>query len=310
MRNMAHVKIFVLLAALCVVNSSKLIYRKYEKQHPKRNYIQVVEIFETRQYPPLYTKTERELNDFLARDSYKTDMNCTKLNETDVDETTVQATPWPATKPVTLPNIPTTAYRRRVTTPPTPEGPTTIRIPNLNELFTVARTKPPIRKNTKENFNPNYEDLDWPKPTVQVTKHSPSTVPPTIVIQETDDYPSGKHTTLDDVDRPASTTTPASTTGGDEEIIYPDSDIEDDIENVIGEKSDNEFDDDYKENDIIPDDEIEPKRDLTEYYEQEDSDEPDGDDENYDDLGKRRRRRERSKRISPRTEFQKKSNQL
>lgn len=125
------------------------------------------------------------------------------------------------------------------------------------------------------------------------------------MIQETDDYPYGNRTTPVDVNRrvtrPVSTTTPASTTDEDEEVIYLD-------------KSDNEFDDGYNEDnypDTIPPDQIDVRVDpAAEYSDQDDSDE-DGDDENYDDIAKRRRRWERSKGISPRTEFQKKkSNQL
>lgn len=297
---MAHVeslKFFVLIAALCVVDSSsEFLYRKYEKQHPKRNYIQVVEIFETRLRPPLYSKNERDLNNFLARDAYKTDMNCTK----EVEETTT--TPEQVTRPVTWPPIPTSANRRQVTTPAAPvEHPTTIRSPNLNNLFTI-RTKPTIRGNPRENSNPDYSNLDtnstdWPKPNVQVTKHPRSTLPPTIVIQETDDHPSTNHTTLDDVDKdfkPLPTTTVSTTSTwfppDDEEILYADSDLDEEIENMTKV---------YVEYDVITPGEIEPKRHPDEYSNNEDSDEPEDDEATYDDEEQRkRRRRQRSKRVS------------
>lgn len=301
---MAHVeslKFFVLIAAFCVVDSSsELLYRKYEKQHPKRNYIQVVEIFETRLRPPHYSKNERELNDFLARDAFKTDMNCTK----EVEGTTG---PEPITRPSTWPTIPTTAYRRQVTTPAAPVGnPTTIRSPNLNNLFTI-RTKPTIRSNPRENSNPDYSNLDpnstdWPKPNVQVTKHPRSTMPPTIVIQETDDHPSTNHTTLDDVDkdfkrRPLPTTTGSTTSTWDppdgEEVFYAESDLDEEIESMTGVFD--EYDADF-DADVIPPGEIEPKRSPDEYSNNEDSDEPGDDEETYDEQRKRRRR-QRSKRV-------------
>lgn len=309
---MASVKSWVfllLLAILCTVNASKLVYRKYEKKHPKKNYVQVVEIFQTRQAPPRYSANEKDLNDFLARDSYKTDMNCSKANESEsetfkppisrptlLSTRPVTTTLRPVTRPITtFPTIPTTAFRQ-VTSPTTPRYTSA---PNLNNLFTIRMTKPTIRPNPRENKNPDYTNLlPETKPNVQMTKHPLTTMPPTIVIKETDDYPATNRTTLVDIEKEIYTrksvsvpTTVSTTTEFlDEEIVYPDS----------GEEPFDEGDENYNENnypDVIPTDQIEPTGPSETYSDKEDYDE-DEDGEDYDELGKRRKRR-KIKRVAP-----------
>lgn len=285
---MAHVKVLgalLLLLVLSDVTSSQLIYRKYEKKHPKKNYVQVVEIFKTRQAPPHYTQNEKELNDFLARDSYKTDMNCTKHNDTDSAEIFTR----PTTVATTYPTIPTTAYRRATTpSPPRTKFPTTT--PNLNELFTIRTRKPTIKPNPRENNNPDYTNLNSPKPNVQVTKHPPSPIPPTIVIQETDDHPTANRTTLVDVEGDQRSNERPETEATENEIFYLDSNEEE-----------NGNDDDYREedydSDVIPKEQFEPKENHEDDLSEEE--EGDYDDEGDDDQMKRRRKRHRARRVKP-----------
>lgn len=284
---MAHVKVLgalLLLLVLSDATSSQLIYRKYEKKHPKKNYVQVVEIFKTRQAPPHYTHNEKELNDFLARDSYKTDMNCTKHNVTDSAEIFAR----PTTVATTYPTIPTTAYRRATTpSPPRTKFPTTT--PNLNELFTIRTKKPTIKPNPRENNNPDYTNLNSPKPNIQFTKHPPSIIPPTIVIQETDDHPTANRTTLVDVEGDSRRNERPEPEPTEDEIIYADSN-EEDLENGNG--------DDYRENDydVIPEDQFEPNENHEDDLSEE---EGDYDEEGDDDQMKRRRKRHRARRVTP-----------
>lgn len=299
-------RILVLLTVLCAVNSSKLIYRRYEKKHHKKNYIQVIEIFESRQAPPLFSENDRDLNDFLAKDSYKTDMNCSKANQNG-SETVLP----PLTEPIvtTLPTIPTTASRRPLTTPwvtstQTPRF-TPTRSPNLNNLFTIRPTKPTIRPNPRENENPDYTELiPDQKLNVQVTKHRTTRMPQIIVIQETDDYPTTNLVTLaeTDVERdtlstekfPFTSTTelqPNTTTekSYDEEIIYSDSGEE------LGPG------DDYNEDnypDVIPPDQVEPTDDTLANYSDADDYDDDEEGENFNEL-KKRRKRQKIKRTTP-----------
>lgn len=287
---MACVKFLAVFVLLSVVNSSTLIYRKYEKQHPKKNYVQIVEIFGTNQQPPHYTKSDKELNDFLARDSYKTDMNCTKANETESVETTTSATPTTVTvtRTITRPTIPTTAFRRVTATTKS----TQTRTPNLNELFTIpARpTKPTIKPNPKENSNPDYTNvIPWQSPNVQVTKHPPRTNTTTLLIQETDDHPTNNRTTLRDVDRemqtsrkPIETTTKVSSAELDDEVIY---------------KSGEDDEGEYNEGnypDVIPSNEFEAPLEGTELSD----DEYDNDGEDYDEEQQKRRKRQKTKRLT------------
>ncbi|CRK87250.1 CLUMA_CG001052, isoform A [Clunio marinus] len=263
---------------------ANLIYRKYEKKHPRKNYVQIVEIFGTRQRPPHYLESEKDLNDFLARDAYKTDMNCTKISE-DKSERVTEA---PTTRPpsTTFPTIPTTAYWLAVKpTLPVTSPRTTYRTirPNLNNMFTIRTTKPTIRPNPRENSNPDYTDLGHEmEPNVQMTKHRYSTVPPTIVIVETDDIPLTERTSLFDIDKER-TTTRKSYSGefSDDEIIYPD------VEEI--EENDAEYDENnYPE--VIPSDQIEPLRDN--YDDEVDEGYEDYDEQNVD-LGRRRKRHKR-----------------
>lgn len=266
-------EIFVFTALICLAMPSKLIYRKYEKRHPKKNYVQIVEIFETRQEPPQHTESDKELNDFLARDAYKTDMNCTKANETESLVTTT-----------VLPRIPTTAFRQVTTTlqpitlPSTAKS-TSVRTPNLDDLFTIPPrpTKPTIIPNPRENNNPDYTNvIPWPLPNVQVTKHPPNTKAPTIVIKETDDDRNHNRTHLKDVDNnfwgSQTTTLRVHTTTEDAEILYKTSEekesddgYDEDNYDILtpteqletnnqptrvsnGEYSDNEYDEEYDNN--------------------------------------------------------------
>lgn len=275
---MAGVKILgilLLLSTLCVAISSKQIYRKYEKKHPRMNYVQVVEIFETRRAPPLFSRNDKDLNDFLARDSYSTDMNCTK----GTDEVGV------VTRPATTiyPTIPTTAYRRAATTP-------TTRAPNLNNLFTIRVTKPTNKPNPRENNNPDYTNLlPWPNTSVQVTKHPPSTINPTIMIKETDDLPVTNRTTPAIKNASVEKTDDDLKTNSDE-IIYDES----------GEEH-NGVDADYREDnypDVIPPEQFEPSEDAnsTVFSEEEDYD-ADDNDTDVDDT--RRRKRHKQLRLAP-----------
>lgn len=312
---MACVKSFsilLLLSVFCTVNSAKLVYRKYEKKHPKKNYVQVVEIFHTLQSPPHYNTNEKDLNDFLARDAYKSDMNCSKVNESESETfrppltKPLTITRPPVTMPVTTtlptvtlsvtpvsPSIPTTAYR--VTNPTTPRYPST---PNLNNLFTIRVTKPTIKPNPRENMNPDYTNLlPAPKPNVQMTKHPHSTMPPTIVIQESDDYPTTNRTSLADIEqdyystkKPIFTTTESTATDlFEEDIVYADS----------GEEPFDDVEDDYNEAnypDVIPTDQVDQIEGSVADSDREEYDEEGGED--YDEQGNKRKRR-KIKRVAP-----------
>lgn len=267
------------LTLLGLALPSKLIYRKYEKKHPKRNYVQVVEIFETHQQPPGYSKSDKELNDFLARDAYKTDMNCSK--EAEETTTTTTSTTTTTAAPVTFPTIPTTAFRR--VTPPT----TTMKIPNFDDLFTISvrSTKPTIRPNPKENQNPDYTNvIPWKSPDIQATKHSPNANTPTIVIIAPDDQPKRNQSSVKDVDNEfskAATTESSRPEIEDDEIIYPDS---------------SEKDDEYENYDIIKSSEIDQKnREIEPPNEGDYDDDYDegGDNDDYQDRKRRKRHRTR-----------------
>lgn len=162
-----------------------MIYRSYQKQH--KNYVQVVEIFQTKRKPPIYTENEKALNDFLGKDAWKTDMNCTaeeittekvesstkKQSEfTTVRPATSTTTSIPKTTTPTKDFIPTTVYMDPMVTyspPPFPKLPSrptrtksTTKQPNLDNLFTIRSTKPTIQANPKENENPDYTELfNW-----------------------------------------------------------------------------------------------------------------------------------------------------
>lgn len=307
---MAKIKILGILALaalFCDVNSYKTIYRKYERKHPNKNYVEVYEIFGTQFAPPPHSKNDKDLNDFLARDAYKVDMNCSKVTEgVDVEIITQAATTTP------FPTKPTTAYRRRVT-PPT----SSTRSPNLNNLFTVRPTRPTIRPNPRNNSNPDYENLNpWlkplPKPNVQVTKHPQSTTPPTMVIQETDDHPTTNRTSLIEIDEDLTarrwpTTTQIATT-----TKTSVSEFEDDDDDPIYPDSGEQFEDDqYDENryqDVIPDDQVGNNDDPQYESENEDNSIGDGEDD-YDE--EHRRKRRKSKRLaSLKRKYTEKSNQL
>jgi hypothetical protein len=276
-------RVFVLLTLLGLAASSKLIYRKYEKKHPKRNYVQIVEIFETRQEPPGFSESDKELNDFLARDAYKTDMNCTKGEGTEATTETIKTT----TEKVTLPTIPTTAYRRSTT-------PTTFRTPNLNELFTISTrsTKPTIKPNPRENTNPDYTNVTpWQSHThsVQVTKHLPNANTPTIVIIAPDDQPKRNRTVVKDFDKDLSRAVTMPTTSrefeNDPEIVYMTSEEKLEDGDYDGEKFDHDF---------VEEGEDGSNRDIDaasqEHNDYDDYEGTDGNDEDYDQERRRRRR--------------------
>ncbi|XP_070502106.1 uncharacterized protein [Chironomus tepperi] len=221
-----------LIFSLIVSTECRMIYRRYEKENHEKNFVEIVEIFETKLQPPNFIENEKELNDFLGKDAFKTDMNCTEK-----EETTKRISEPTTTKPLKSPTS-----TERVTTPfPT----ITFRPPNLDNIFTVKPpTRPTIRPNPKENENPDYTELyNWPKnqpkPNVQVTKHLPTTIkPPLIVIQETD------------VQVPRNRTNPINTSEKN-----PETSIETVIDNEIyeynednGTENGNDVDDDYDEN--------------------------------------------------------------
>lgn len=190
---MAELQILGILVLAAVVHSEILVYRRYHRYPPNKNYTEVFEIFGTKADPPKHIRNETELNNFLARDAYKTDMNCSKVDDNpDVDFVT-----RPATASTTLfPDIPIqrsirTSTRRTTTTP------------NLTNLF--RPTKATIRPNPRENLNPDYNDLGasspTKKPSVQVTKHPSSTSATTIVIrEESDDHATTKRNRWVEVD--------------------------------------------------------------------------------------------------------------
>lgn len=259
------VGVLVLLAIVLQSSASELVYRRYEKVNKRKNYVHVVEVFGTLAMPPAHIQNDKELNDFLGRDAYKTDMNCTKLNETRDAEvitkptttttrlTTSRTTATPTTRTTTqrtttstkFPTIPTTAYR--LLTTPAPNA--TQRVPSGWDfnLFPLPTPRPDIRENPRENKNPDYSDLE-PKhnATVQVTKIPTAPKVPTIVIVESDDHPTKNQTTLFEVDNESHTKNRNQTPG--DEIYYLGSDEK--TEDVEVDPGDVEYDtDDDEEND-------------------------------------------------------------
>lgn len=182
---MANKFLLILLFIFASANAG-MIYRRYQKEH--KNYVQVVEIFGTKRRPPHFIESEKALNDFLGRDAFKTDMNCTEETTKKVQTTTkksvvtrsttkssivTSSSPSPP-KTTTKPRdyIPTTVYMDHMVTyspPPFPKLPahptrakSTTRQPNLDNLFTIRTTKPTIKANPKENENPDYQELfNW-----------------------------------------------------------------------------------------------------------------------------------------------------
>lgn len=115
-----------------------------------------------------------------------------------------------------------------------------------------------------------------------------------IIIKETDDLPHTQYTTTRvnvEYDYGESERTPSMTDEGDDEIIYRDSDDEEEIDK-----------EDYSEIDsnLIPPDQIDPPKNLSEILDNsdEDYDDFDKEDDDYEELGKKRRRR-KSKRAMP-----------
>lgn len=201
---------YLLILLFIVSANARMIYRRYQKEH--KNYVQVIEIFETKSKPPLYIENEKELNDFLGKDSFKSDMNCTDENSNGkttekVKSTTKRTilstssvrppfstTSFPSTTTRMKNFIPTTVYMDHMVTyspPPFPKLPshptrdksTTTRQPNQDNLFTVSSSKPTIKANPKENENPDYTELfNWSTttkssntPILFTTTHVPNT---------------------------------------------------------------------------------------------------------------------------------------
>jgi hypothetical protein len=281
------ISISSLLLMLVALVHGGMIYRRYEKQHPSRNYTQIVEIFETIQRPPHYSENDRALNDFLGRDAFKSDMNCTKQDKDDDDSESVPSTTTQMpTTTTTRYTIPTTAYRRSVpVTKPTISTTTTMKSPNLDHLFTIKTTKPTIRPNPKENENPDYTELyNWPTPHVQVTKHIPATVTPLLIfIKETDDVQSNRTTTR----APTTTQVVEETTATEYDYNHEENGLESDNDTVNGDFEE----DDYEETryDIIPDDQVNNEQTDNGLYDGEDDE--DDEDEFDDDFDAKKRRK-------------------
>lgn len=288
MANFCGILLFLLVVS--GVCSTNLIYRRYEKKHPRKNYVQIVEIFGTRQRPPNYSKDDKNVNDFLANDSYNTDRNCSEVTGKStggpVSEETVTSIIPPATERTTksttttrrIPAIPTTAFR--AVTRPSITKPSFTTTPNLNNLFTPPRTtKPTVIPNPKENNNPDYTNLDThlPRPDIQVTKHPPTTIPPTILIKESDELTNPNVTVV--------TIPPDSL---EDEIIYPD-------ENEDGEIGDRDYNEDNYH--IISQDNFDVPSNTTNTESDEDYDDQDNVAENSDEERKKRRKR-KSKRLA------------
>lgn len=168
---------FIFLSCFLALTQARMIYRRYEKEH--QNYVQIVEIFETIQKPPPYSENERALNNFLGREAFRTDMNCTEGNSSEKIETTTKqkkSTTRQAIKSTTnrlTTRTPSTIFQLstdsmmtysplpfpKLTTPST-RMTTTSKPLNLDHISTTRSTKPTIKPNPKENVNPDYSELD------------------------------------------------------------------------------------------------------------------------------------------------------
>lgn len=176
----SKVLILVCLLNLVLVSNSKVVYRKYERKNAKKNYVEVVEVFETVQKPPKQLESEKDLNDFLGKDSFKTSMNCSEI----------QTPTIPQDLPPKEEIIVTTSRTIILTT----MASTTIGV-------TQRLMKPTIIPNPFENTNPDYTTLyRLPRPDIQVTKHLPNTPKTIITIKETDDHPVTSRNTLSNED--------------------------------------------------------------------------------------------------------------
>ena len=133
-------KMLLLILVLCTVYVASLplspnetvIYKKYERKHPTKNFIEVVEIWSTMKEPPSFTKDDEAINNFLAIDLYNQHLRSTTTEQANI-----------------LPEIPNSTWR------PLPQSTTTERQP-------FRSTRPTIRPNPMENENPDYTDILQP----------------------------------------------------------------------------------------------------------------------------------------------------
>ncbi|CAO1386356.1 unnamed protein product [Diamesa serratosioi] len=173
----SKVLILVCLLSLVLDSNSKVVYRKYERKNQKKNYVEVIEVFETIQKPPKYLETEKDLNDFLGKDSFKSSINCTEIERPN------NSIPQEVPAVIVTTRRPTTWTTSTTTT------------------VTQRPMKPTIKPNPFENTNPDYTSLyRLPRPDIQVTKHLPNTSKTIITIKETDDHPATNRNTLSNED--------------------------------------------------------------------------------------------------------------
>lgn len=242
--SLSKVLILVCLLNLVLVSNSKVVYRKYERRPAKKNYVEVIEVFETIQKPPKYLETEKELNDFLGRDSFKSSMNCTEVE--------TPTAPMPEELPIEEVIIETT---RRTSIWTTISPATTI------QTVTERKTKPTIKPNPFENTNPDYTSLyRFPSPDIQVTKHLPNTPKTIITIKETDDHPGTNRNTLsneeNNYDTEYTDDTKINNNEDTDDVVYDDDQT----------NENNQAETTYEDNDVDKDDEEKDDDENDEYF--------------------------------------------
>lgn len=244
--SLSKVLILVCLLNLVLVSNSKVVYRKYERRPAKKNYVEVIEVFETIQKPPKYLETEKDLNDFLGRDSFKSFMNCTEVE--------TPTGPMPEELPIEEHIIETT---RRTSIWPTQSPATTIK------TVTERKTKPTIKPNPFENTNPDYTSLyRFPSPDIQVTKHLPNTPKTIITIKETDDHPATNRNTLNELsnefnyDHEYTDDTKINNNEDTDDVVYDDDQT----------NENNQAEPTYEDNDVDKDDEEKDDDENDEYF--------------------------------------------
>lgn len=236
--SLSKVLMLVCLLNLVLVSNSKVVYRKYERKNAKKNYVQVVEVFETIQKPPNYLETEKDLNDFLGRDSFKSSMNCTEIgtpNYSEIEEFPIEEERVNPTEETIILTTNTPSFWESMTPAITTTTQHTTKTPSIWTTMTPQTTvtertmKPTIKPNPFENTNPDYTSLYRVRvPDIQVTKHLPNNTPQQtiITIKETDDHPGTKLNTLSNEENNYDTEyTDESTINNNEdpdEVIYDD----------------------------------------------------------------------------------------